>query len=139
MEEAWEYSIKMIQNQIDIGYDNEFYSEFFDKDNRATVKKIFRRMDIIIGQRTAKHIWIPQWDMGNACGDPDVVCYATTVLEDAKDGSDPLKQGDMMLHCCLRPDRKVPQNIPDLDIANIGDIVSDKMATMAAWLVHEYV
>lgn len=139
MEEAWEYSIKMIQNQIDIGYDNEFYSEFFDKDNRATVKRIFRRMDIIIGQRTAKHIWIPQWDMGNLCGDPDVVCYATTVLEDAKDGSDPLKQGDMTLHCCLRPDRKVPQNIPDLDIAAIGDIVSDKMATMAAWLVHEYV
>lgn len=139
MEEAWDYSIKMVQNQNEVGYDNEAFSDFFAKENRTTVRKIFRRMDILIGQRASKNVWVPQWDAAQVCGVIDSPCYTTTILEDSTDGSDPLKQGDMLMHCCLLPDGKMPQNIPDLNIADIGDTVSDKMFTMAGLFVHEYV
>lgn len=145
MEEAYEYSMEMIRNQIDAGYETDFFPDFFDEANRTTVKEIFQRMDTVVGKRSRKYklkknktIWLFQWDIGGLCGDPNSLCYSGTVLAEDPDGKDPLKVGDMMLHCCLLPSRMVPQNVPDLDIAQIGNTASDKMATMAATLVHEY-
>lgn len=130
---AYTYSLYLAYNQAVVGYDNQIFEHWFDKNDAGKVSNVFGNMVNVNSEEIISplmnNVVIDNHDFGNRCGTGPVFCYT------GNERAGP----EGRIHCCMER----MGEMQDLDDVSCGDLGTDhrlstKMYTLSAILLHEY-
>ena len=143
-EQAYTDSLKLVSNQIAVGYTNDVYNEYFAPAGRNKVSAIFDNIQALVGntRNPTNNIFVTRSDYNGLCHDA-MACYTDTITflpDDFKvaDNAVQIKVGDFFIHCCDHSHGKYRVSLAKAMSDFSGDVVSQDMSSIADTLVHEY-
>lgn len=135
LQKAWKKSIQLMSYQNAAGYNNAIFKHYFDPAAAGDVKKVFDNMwggNDDKGSLNLGSIIVDNQDFENSCvANKNRLCYTRN---EYKNGVLNVAR----IHCCMKERASKVPEIDDIKCENLGNMVTYKMLTLSAALLHEY-